>query len=127
MQRDSNFSSPIVDAILTIGFVDYNPFTQQEIKGRYSFILDYYDEIPVDSMSLGDYIEHINHKAETLYNEFLPDDSFKHIFAFEILATESFYELRLVLITDEFDADLENFAVEVYDEQEDLEDEDYDS
>ena len=122
MQRDNNFSSPIVDAILTIGFVDYNPFTQQELKGRYSFILDYYDEIPVDSMSLGDYIEHINQKAETLYNDIMTDESVKHIFAYEVLATESFYELRLVFITDEYYPELEEISVEVYDEQEDLED-----
>jgi hypothetical protein len=125
MQRDNNFNSPIVDAILTIGFVDYNPFTQQELKGRYSFILDYYDEIPVDSMSLGDYIEHINQKAETLYNDIMTDESFKHIFAYEVLATESFYELRLVYITDEYYPELEEISVEVYDEQEDLEDEIY--
>lgn len=125
MQRDNNFNNPIVDAILTIGFVDYNPFTQQELKGRYSFILDYYDEIPVDTMSLGDYIEHINQRAETLYNQFLPDDSYKPIFAYEVLATEYYYELRLVILTDVFDADLEDIAIDIYDEQDDLEDEIY--
>lgn len=126
MQRDNNFNSPIVDAILTIGFADYNPFTQQLMSERYQYALDFHEEIPVDSMTLGDYIELKNSQKDSLYAKFFSDDTYKEQFCFEMYVGDSFYELRLVVMSDVLDDALEEIAVELYDdEEEEDEDEDY--
>jgi hypothetical protein len=117
MQRDNNFSNPIVDVILSIGFADYNPFTKNEIRGRYSYVLDYFDEIPSDQMTIGDYIESLDRIAEDLYAQHFDSDDYKKYFCCEIMADESFYKLRLLILMDEYDEDLIDVSIEFYDNE----------
>jgi hypothetical protein len=109
-----------MQTLLSLGFIDYNPFQQKEILGRFSYILDFYHEVHGDAMTLDEFLKSIDQKAEEYYSQFFETDEYREQFAFEISAYGFYYELRLCVITDDESADLEELAIEVYDSDEDI-------
>ena len=118
MSRANNFDNPIVRLLLANGFLDYNPFTQKPVAKRYSYILDFYQETLADSLTLGDYVEQIDSKKDGYYQSFFSDDKYKDSFCFEVDASESSYTLRLLVQSDEWIEELEEIAVDIYEEDE---------
>jgi hypothetical protein len=117
MHRDNKFNDKIVESILSLGFINYNPYTRNELLGRFHIQLDFEEERPIDSISVDEFISEIELRKDELYSKFFKSKKYQKIFAYDIQATDSVYSFYLWLITDDESIadDLSDIAVDIFD------------
>jgi hypothetical protein len=87
----------IIERLLTIGYVSYNPFTMEERNHRYLVSTDVYefDEISVDTMTVTDYVMSKHNERDKLYTGDMKSNCF-----LEIGAENFFYNMSVDLCFD---------------------------
>lgn len=117
MHRDNKFNDKIVEEILSIGFINYNPFTRDELFGRYHIRLDFEEEVPIDSISVDEYVTQIETRKDELYRKFFKSKKYQKIFAYDVQAQDSLYSFNLWIITDDESIvnDLQDMATDIFD------------
>ena len=117
MHRDNKFNDKIVEEILSIGFINYNPFTRDELFGRYHIRLDFEEETPIDLISVDDYVTQIETRKDELYRKFFKSKKYQKIFAYDVQAQDSLYSFNLWVITDDESIvnDLQDMATDIFD------------
>lgn len=117
MHRDNKFNDKIVEEILSIGFINYNPFTRDELFGRYHIRLDFEEETPIDLISVDEYVTQIETRKDELYRKFFKSKKYQKIFAYDVQAQDSLYSFNLWVITDDESIvnDLQDMATDIFD------------
>lgn len=117
MHRDNKFNDKIVEEILSIGFINYNPFSRDELFGRYHIRLDFEEETPIDSISVDEYITQIEARKDELYRKFFKSKKYQKMFAYDVQAQDSLYSFNLWVITDDESIvnDLQDMATDIFD------------
>lgn len=117
MHRDNKFNDKIVEEILSIGFINYNPFSRDELFGRYHIRLDFEEETPIDSISVDEYITQIEARKDELYSNFFKSKKYQKMFAYDLQAENSLYFFNLWVITDDESIvnDLQDMATDIFD------------